>query len=181
MNHLGTQTITTNRLTLRRWQTGDAGQLYANYGSDPRVQEYITWFPCATPELCEQFIEMNIQSYAEKPDSYAWAIVYEGELIGSIGAFNIDDNMRSCELGYSIGSRFWGRGIVTEAAQAVLDYLLGPAGFHRVFATYHEENAGSGRVMEKIGMRYEGRLRGATKSKDGSWADLLCYARLSTD
>lgn len=82
-----------------------------------------------------------------------------------------------CEVDYKLGSAFWGRGYASEALAAVLAYLFGQAGFHRVQAKCAAENAASERVMQKAGMRREGVLQEFFLRKDGSgWDDVLLYA-----
>jgi [ribosomal protein S5]-alanine N-acetyltransferase len=62
-------------------------------------------------------------------------------------------------MGYWIGVPYWGRGYCTEAAGALLAHAFGPLGLHRVHATHLTRNPASGRVMQKLGMRHEGRMR----------------------
>ncbi len=102
-------------------------------------------------------------------------------IIGSIGLFDIDHDSDSCEIGYSLGSRWWGKGYATEAVEAVLDYAFRELYAHRVQATYHPYNIGSKRVLEKCGMKYEGVMRDAQRNPDGSFSNLIICARLSSD
>lgn len=67
-----------------------------------------------------------------------------------------------------------------EAGNAVLDYLFRTVGFHRAAATHDVDNPKSGRVMQKIGMKYEGTLRSAGVNNRGI-CDVVCYAILSED
>jgi len=90
-------------------------------------------------------------------------------------------NIRACEIGYSLGSKFWGQGITTEAATAVLDFLFCEVGFNRVTASHNEGNIASGKVLKKIGMSYEGTCREAALNKDGTLEDLILYAILKGD
>ncbi len=83
----------------------------------------------------------------------------ERRLSGAIG-LRIARADRHAELGYWIGLCDWGQGFCTEAARAVLAYAFETFGLHRVFATYFARNPASGRVLEKLGMASEGRLRG---------------------
>ena len=70
-------------------------------------------------------------------------------------------DMRSqwAEVAYCLSRAFWGRGIMTEALMAVIDFLIGKVGFLRIEAKHATENIASGRVMEKCGMQLEGVLR----------------------
>ncbi len=181
MKRPGTQTIRTARLTLRKFTMEDVPSVYTNYGSDPKVNTYISFAPCTTPESTEGFLRMHVDRYAQDPSFYGWAVQAGDDVIGSIGIFNIDEDCEQGELGYSIGSRWWGNGYATEAAEAVLRYAFREIGLHRVYASHHIENTASGRVLMKIGMREEGILRDGQKNPDGTFSDLRLYAKLSTD
>lgn len=65
----------------------------------------------------------------------------------------------AAELGYWIGRRHWGRGFATEAAGAVVRWVIGGHGLHRVFATCYGRNPASAAVLRRIGFRHEGTLR----------------------
>lgn len=181
MKHKGTRRLQTKRLILRRFSEYDIESIYKNYGKDPEVRKYIMWVPCDTLQKTEQFVKSHIEHYDRDPDFYGWGIEWQGEIVGSIGAFNVDEEIQSCELGYSLGSKFWGKGIVTESAEAVMNYLFHEVGINRIYASHHEKNIGSGKVLQKIGMRYEGTLRQATKGQDNKLADLVLYAILKTE
>ncbi len=180
MKHIGTQTITTQRLILRQFTLDDIDAVYKNYGSDEKVNRYISFAPCFSKESTQQFIQMHIKQYASNPAFYGWAITVHGEVIGSVGLFNVDD-ADQCELGYSLGSRWWNQGYTTEAAQAVLDYAFHELNAHRVYASHHIDNIASEKVLQKIGMKYEGTMREAQKNADGTYSDLKLYAKIITD
>lgn len=73
----------------------------------------------------------------------------------------------AAELGWVLGRALWGRGIIPEAAEEVMRFLFDEVGFSRIYAEYDTENVKSGRVMQKIGMAYEGVLREARKNNRG--------------
>lgn len=181
MNTVGTKEINTKRLKLRQFCNEDIEAVFNNYGSDPKVNKYISFAPCASMEGAQGFIGMHINNYENDPDFYGWAVTLDGEVIGSIGLFNVDKDAESCELGYSIGSRWWGKGFATEAAKAVLNFAFSEICAHRIYASHHIDNAASGKVLEKIGMQYEGILRDGQKNFDGTFSDLKLYEVLSTD
>jgi RimJ/RimL family protein N-acetyltransferase len=81
-----------------------------------------------------------------------------GELCGGAG-LAISQTHQRAELGYWIGVPYWKMGYATEAARAVVEFGFANLGLHRIHAHYFSENKASGRVLEKIGMRAEGRLR----------------------
>lgn len=180
MRSIGTEAITTERLKLRRFQISDIDAVFKNYGSDIKVHRYISFAPCSTLKTTKEFIEMHLKQYDANPDFYGWAITLNEEVIGSIGLFNVEKSGQ-CELGYSIGSAWWGHGYATEAAKAILTFAFKKMQAHRVYASHHIDNISSGKVLEKIGMRYEGTMRDGQKNQDGTYSDLKLYAVLETD
>lgn len=103
----------------------------------------------------------------------------ERQLIGCIG-FNIDRENEKAELGYWIGKEYWGKGYCSEAGRAVVDYCFDELDLNRAEAHYFKRNSASGRVMEKIGMLYEGCVRDGIK-KWGRFDDLVLYGMVKSD
>ena len=181
MKHGGTVRIETERLILRRFTMDDAGVMYRNWASDPVVTEYMTWPPHASVDVTRQVLGMWIDSYAE-PNGYQWAIELKslGEPIGSIGVVRMNESVDECELGWCIGSRWWGQGIMPEAASEVVKYLFEVVGANRVAARHAVGNEKSGRVMQKIGMVKEGVLRQSDRSNRGI-SDCAQYSILASE
>jgi ribosomal-protein-alanine N-acetyltransferase len=178
MNKIGTKTIETERLTLRPFTKGDVQEVYENYGKDVKISKYISWIPCNTLEKCEQFINFNLKEYDSNPLFFSWTIIFEEDIVGSIAIFNVDENSESGELGYSLGSKWWNKGLMTEAGKSVLNYAFNDVKFHRIFATFHEDNIASKKVLEKLSMKYEGKLKDGQKNLDGTFSNLDLYAIL---
>lgn len=177
MRLMGTVELETARLRLRRFQEEDLESCLVNWAADETVFRYISQEPRTRAEM-EAFLAGAEEAYAS-PETCYWAIEEkEGRRV--IGEIFVDDFSRRsgwCEVDYKLGSTFWGRGYASEALAAVLAYLFGQAGFHRVQAKCAAENAASERVMQKAGMRREGVLREFFLRKDGSgWDDVLLYA-----
>ena len=86
---------------------------------------------------------------------FAITIQEDGQLCGGVG-LRIDKDHSHAELGYWIGVPYWGRGYATEAARAAVDYGFGTLKLRRIYASCVTQNAASGRVLQKIGMRHEG-------------------------
>ena len=103
----------------------------------------------------------------------------EGRLCGGIG-LHPDDHDQRAELGYWIGVPFWGNGYATEAAKAVVRYGFEHFKFNRIYAAHFLGNDASGKVLQKIGMQYEGRMRQALWKLD-SFIDVERYAILRED
>lgn len=181
MKSLGTLRIETERLTLRRFYEEDIRMLFENYGSDPLVSRYVSFAPCTTLEGTKLFVHRHMRLYQSNDDFYGWAIVLDGMPIGSIGIYDVDQESESAEIGYSLGSRWWGNGYATEAVQAVIRFGFGEVGLHRLAATCHPDNVASERVLEKCNMRFEGVMRDGQKNRDGTYSDLRLYSILSSD
>ena len=168
MHHQGTVKIETDRLILRRFTMEDADVMYRNWASDDEVTQYLTWPTHADVNVTRGVIEEWIQNYAN-PDFYQWAVVLKsiGEPIGSLSVVKYEEKTASAAIGWCIGKRWWGQGIMPEAARAVLQYLFTEIGFNRIAAQHDKNNPKSGRVMQKIGMLREGTLRANGKNNQG--------------
>lgn len=101
-------------------------------------------------------------------------------MIGDISVVSQDSQKEICEVGYILGKKFWGQGLMTEALQAVLHFLLVEVGFKEVQAKYVSLNPASGRVMAKAGMHYLETLPNAVARKDYV-GDQIIYTIHSSD
>ena len=181
MKHRGTIEIETERILLRRFHSGDGQAMYRNWASDPDVARFLTWPPHASAEISEQ-IASQWAADSEKADFYQWAIVPKstGEPIGSLSVVRQNDDLRQCEIGYCMGKRWWGHGLMAEAVRAVLRYLILDVGMIRVQAKHDVNNPNSGRVMQKAGMTFEGILRQADRNNTG-FCDVAVYSILANE
>ena len=168
LTHKGTQIIETSGLILRRATREDAEPMFRNWASDPEVTRFLTWPAHSTIAVSETVIGSWIQEY-EKDSYYQWMIVLKelGQPIGSISVVRQNDRVEEAEIGYCIGSRWWHRGIMTEALTAVIEYLFAEVGMNRVAARHDPNNPHSGGVMRKCGMKYEGTNRACDRNNQG--------------
>jgi ribosomal-protein-alanine N-acetyltransferase len=112
------------------------------------------------------FLEKANEDFrAGRSVSFAISISPGRELRGAIG-LTLADMHKHAELGYWIGVQFWGRGYATEAASAVVEFGFGTLHLHRICAHHFAGNTASRRVLEKIGMRHEGRFRQHIRKQD---------------
>ena len=178
MEHKGTKTIETERLTLRPFRHEDARAAFANWTGESEVTRFLTWPTHADIAVTEKVIDSWIAMYGEK-DFYQWAIVLKdiAEPIGSISVVRQDERINSMEVGYCIGSRWWHKGIVSEAFGAVIRFLFDEVGVNRVAARHDPNNPHSGGVMKKCGLKYEGTLRSADITNQGL-VDVCVYSIL---
>lgn len=132
-----------------------------------------------TLEDAIDFLSKRETSY-EETGSPQFAITCKDEtFIGGIG-LSVHKEHENAELGYWIGKIYWGKGYCTEASQAVVKYGFEVMGLNRIYATHFTRNPASGRVMQKIGMQYEGHLRQNVKKWD-KFEDLELYSILKDE
>ena len=170
----GTISLNTPRLSLRRHVPEDAEILYQSFGTDAAMYRYSGWNPYATQEQARETVQRFIDSYA-KPRFYGWAIECEGRMIGTIGAYDYDQDKNKIEVGFSIERASWGKGYAAEALLAVLEYLTVQEGIARVTAWCASDNIASKRTLEKAGMRLSGIDAGGLEV-GGERYDRLDYA-----
>lgn len=100
-----------------------------------------------------------------------------GTVMGAISIMGISQQHRHGEIGYWIGREYWGRGYATEAAKALVDFCFQEKNFHRIIGRHFSCNPASGKVMQKIGMTYEGTQREQYFRND-AWQDVVFYGLL---
>ncbi len=170
--------ITTDRLTLREFVAGDWAALLA-YQRDPRYLRFYPWTDRSKDEV-RAFVQMFLDQQAEEPRrkfQFAITLPEDGRLIGTCGIRRKTDNDSEGDIGYELAPEFWGHGYATEAAGAMVEYGFRELGLHRISSWCIADNVASARVLEKVGMRQEGRLRENEYFK-GRWWDTLVYAIL---
>ena len=179
LTHKGTQTITTERLVLRRFRQEDADAMFHNWASDDEVTRYMTW-PSHTELAISQWVVNDWVASYEKADYYQWAIEFDGQAIGSIAVVDHRDDIARATVGYCIGKPWWYKGIMPEALKAVMNYLFDEVGMNRVEACHDPNNPNSGKVMARCGMKYEGMHRQSGRNNQGV-CDEVFYALLKSE
>lgn len=170
-------TLETSRLILRPLELSDAESIYA-YAKNPKVSEYTLWEPHQSVTDSLSYIkDYAFRYYAEgTPEPFGIALKSNpGRVIGTVGCFWVSKDSRSMELAYALDEEHWGKGITSEASEAVLDYCFKTYGLKRIQAQCKAENKPSARVMQKVGMTYEGTLKSALFHRGRHW-DMCYYA-----
>lgn len=170
----GFNTLQTERLILRPVQPDDAEAMF-DYLRDEETVRFITVPPVKT---VTEVLENSIQSYFMLDPIGKWAIVYDQKMVGTID-LRLNEAHRQAEIGYVLNKRYWGQGIMPEAAQAILAVGFDQLQLVRIFSEHDTRNPKSGRVMTKIGMQQEGV---ALKSQiiKGEIVDMVHYAITDT-
>ncbi|MCR5331416.1 MAG: GNAT family N-acetyltransferase [Lachnospiraceae bacterium] len=168
VKHVGTQTIKTERLILRRFEYSDIDSMLRNWIADEQMQ-WDYGEPCyPTPAAVRDLLDSKcIVSYSRN-DYYRWAVIEKesGECIGQIAFFTMDTSNRHGEIEYVIGPAFQGKGYATEMTKAVIAFGFEKINLHRIEIDCRTENEASRRVIEKCGLTYEGVFRDFFWRKD---------------
>jgi RimJ/RimL family protein N-acetyltransferase len=173
--------IRTERLLLREIRDDDWPAVLA-YQSDPRYLHFYTWTG-RTEDDVRAFVSMLAALQREQPRrKFQLAITLPGDdtLIGNVGVRRKDGNDWEADIGYELNPLFWGRGYATEAARAIVAYGFDELRVHRISSWCIADNLRSARVLEKAGLRLEGRMR-ETEHFKGRWWDTLFYGMLASD
>lgn len=155
--------LETERLRLRGMRVSDAEDMYA-YAQREDVTRYLLWAPHPDVNYTKDYLTYVGQRY-RTGDFYDWAITLqkEGRLIGTCGFTSFDLAADAGELGYVLNPAYGGQGLATEAVGRLLDFGFGELGLHRIEARFMQGNDPSRRLMERVGMRFEGWSRDAIK------------------
>lgn len=160
MNHLGTKTLETRRLVLRKFKREDAESMFKNYANDDDVTKYMTWPSHESVLDSSKYIDFLINNYKEI-DNYNWGIELKDikEIIGAISVVHYNKDTNNMHIGYCIGKRWWNKGITSEAFEEIIKFLFEEVGCNKIESRHDPRNENSGKVMMKCGLRYEGTLR----------------------
>lgn len=145
-------TLESARLRLRPYTEADIPELLPLIGTREVA--------ATTLRIAHPYTEQDAKAFlssAEDPDKLWLAITLrsDGRQLGGIG-LRVDKQHQHAELGYWLGVNFWRHGYATEAAREILRYGFETLALHRIFASHFKHNPASGRILKKIGMKYEG-------------------------
>lgn len=174
------KTITTKRLKLRQFDLSDAIEVQRLAG-EFEIADTTLLIPHPYEDgLAEEWIKSHEEKIASGAE-FIFAIVRcdRDHLVGSIG-LKINTDHENAELGYWIGKPHWNLGFATEAAEAILRFGFGELKLERIHAHYLARNPASGKVMQKLGMQREGRLRNHVR-KWGKLEDMEMYGILKSE
>ena len=181
MNHCGTQRLETKRLVLRRLAASDAEAMFRNWTSDPEVTRFLTWPAHPDVNVTKYVLGTWLTQY-EKQDYYHWAITLKeagDEPIGTIHGL-VNEDMEQVTIGYCLGKAWWHQGIMSEAAQAVIDFFFDQVRANSICSYHDPNNPHSGMVMKHCGLKFEGTRRSSDRNNTGI-CDISWYSILQTE
>lgn len=173
--------LETERLILRDFVKED-WQRVLEYQAHPLYLRYNEWTD-RTPEAVQEFVGWFLNHQRQEPRikfQLAMVLKATGVLIGNCGARREKEGAIEADIGYELDPAYWNHGYATEAAHAIVDFGFQHFGVHRIWAECVADNTGSAHVLEKLGMKLEGRLR-ENKYFKGRWWDTLIYALLADE
>ena len=173
--------LITGRLSLREFESGDWPAVLA-YQSDPRYLQYYPW-ENRTAEAVRDFVQVFVNQQTEAPRlkyQLAITLLTSQELIGNCGLRLDGPDAYQGDIGYELSPNHWGQGYTTEAASALIEFGFHTLKLHRIWSWCIADNLTSRRVLEKLGMQLEGRLR-ENKYFKGRWWDTMLYGMLETE
>ena len=159
--------IETERLVVRQWEPDD-WMRFRPLVTDPRVLEYL----CSEPwsdERTQEFINKQIE-FTKSRGWAGWPVVHKEDSV-LIGFFGFGDEIPpDVQIGWRFLPEYWGRGLATEAATAMIQYGFDTFRFDRLIAVAQPANLRSIRLMEKLGMTFE-------KPLTYKGVEVVCYAK----
>lgn len=146
--------LSTQRLILRRWNENDAADLYQAV-CNPKIGPMCGWQPHRS--VAES--KAVIQTVFSAPEQYALCLKSDRRAIGAVslklkGESRLTGRDDESELGFWLAEPFWGQGLMSEAARALLHHAFVDLGMRQVWCAYYDGNTNSQRVQEKLGFKY---------------------------
>jgi ribosomal-protein-alanine N-acetyltransferase len=170
--------LTTERLVLREFVVEDWPAVLA-YQQKPQYLRYYEWNG-RTSEDVQEFVRRQVGQQQVVPRIKFQLVITlksTGQLIGNCGIRLESAGAHEADIGYELDPDHWGQGYATEAARAMVRFGFTQLHLQRIWAQHVADNHGSGRVLQKLGMQLEGRLR-ETQFYKGQWWDTVLYAIL---
>ncbi|QEN04968.1 N-acetyltransferase [Thiospirochaeta perfilievii] len=167
--------LKTDRLLLRPFSIEDSADFFS-ISSDPMVTEFLTWGPHIHMEESLESIQTR---FINNTNVFCIEHRDDNKCIGCID-LRFDNTNKKVGFGYMLSQSYWGSGYMTETLKAVLDYIFSSFDINKVEASYYVGNPGSGRVMEKCGMVYEGTQKESLIIKN-KFVDVVNYGLTKKD
>jgi RimJ/RimL family protein N-acetyltransferase len=172
--------LLTERLALRPFAGSDLDALHAMHSRED-VTRYLYWGPRTRDEVRAMLERLAMMTgFDEQTDALRLAAILRdsGTLIGDVSLQRVSREHRQGEIGFVFDPARQGRGYATEATRVMLALGFEDLGLHRIVGRCDGRNVASARLMERLGMRREARLR-ENEFVKGEWTDELIYAMLA--
>jgi len=169
--------IEVDNFQIRKLELTDANSIYEHV-KDPEIVRYTLNIPHPYPkDGAKKFIEDSIEKWNEGT-VYRFGIVIDNQVVGICDLKEDEDKVMV--LGYWLGKKYWGQGIMSKAVKAVVKFGFKELKRHRIKVTHIEDNKSSQRVIEKAGFKLEGKEREFI-FREGKWNNLMIYGLLEQE
>lgn len=174
INHIGTIPLETERLILRRTSNEDIDEFFF-IELNPKLREYLG--PTKLGNNLIKNREYFDESKYENKDFYRWTIVKkeDNKVLGTIYLNIHDEKAKTAGIDYWIREDEWGHGYITEASKRILEFAFDTLDLNRIESCGAKDNPGTWKVMEKLGLKYEGTRKQAMFYYYGGIQDLVLY------
>ena len=149
--------IETERLILRKPEMKDAEDIFMNYAQDPDVTRYLPWPTHTSIEITKGWLESKLPDWDENKCIFFSIVLKETNRVIGMCEFRI--NNFKADFGYVLTKKYWNQGMMTEAMKPLMELIMKRDNMYRIQAFHDIDNPASGKVMEKLGMEFEGTLR----------------------
>lgn len=168
-------------IRLRQLQTDDAPALFRLiHDSRKTLRRFLPWVDYNTSEEHSlRFIELMLQK-ADEQEAVAFGIWHNGALCGVIDLHGWDHILQKAEIGYWLGNVHQGKGIVTEACRALVEYAFSTLRLNKLEVRFVLQNEKSAQIPIKLGFAREGILRQSAKLH-GQYVDMVVMGMLRHD
>lgn len=172
--------IEAERISLRHLEESDVDSLFEIF-SDEETMLYWSSPPFEARADAEKYLA-DIHAHFRQKTLFQWGISLKetDRIIGTSTLYHYDEKNRRAEIGYALNRRFWRKGYVGEALNALIKFAFEEIDLHRIEADVDPNNAASIRVLEKLGFQKEGYLR-ERWLVNGKICDSLYYGLLRSD
>lgn len=171
--------LDTTRLTLRQVSERDLEDLMAVNG-DPEVTRFLPYATWQGPEDGLAWLRRAEALTASGVGRQLVLVDRDGRVIGTLLLFRFEEGSARVELGYVLGRAYWGRGLMTEAVEAMCAHAFSALGIRRIEAEVNPANAASDALLRKVGFTLEGTLRKRWVAK-GEAYDTHVYGYLAEE
>lgn len=148
----------TERLIIRKILISDAAAMFENWTQDHEVTKYLAWKPHSSLLITQQFLQKRLNDW--HVGIQLTFVIIQKENNKLIGMIDVRIKEHRADLGYVLARNEWNKGFMTETLQGMIQVLFGQSYIYRIWATCDVDNLNSEAVLLKVGMTYEGILKG---------------------
>lgn len=171
-----TPRIETDRLLLREIQETDVNDIFGCWMQDENVSRYMCWKASYDIAETQSFVRFELEQI-ENEKWNRWIIVLRetGQIVGTcLVFFNEDDAENHWDISYNLGKKYWGKGYITEAMKAVMQFAEIELGMEECITTYAKVNTASANVLHKLGFIDEAEIPYEYSGGDIITEGILC-------